>query len=680
MSRPPSTRRRQDARRPPRGVAPPRSARGRAAALPARPGAAGRQAARASRASSCCPSTTSTATSRPPTGPLHARSTGARPRPGGAEYLPRPHAAAREVGDANSLTVAAGDLIGGSTLPVRRCSTTSPPSSPWTRWAWTSARSATTSSTRAPTSCCGCSTAAATRSTAATGRAGDPYDGADFDWLAANVVQQGHRRDAAARHHDRARQRHQGRLHRHDPRGHPDTGQPGRRRDGRASSTRSRPPTRRPRQLRRRASRPSSCCCTRAAPQTGTLPRAAPASPGPIVDIAHDLTREIDAVVTGHTHQPYMCTIPDPPASRAWSPAPPRYGRWSPRPTWSINRRTKDVVRSSVAATNHLVTRPSPPTPRRPDHRQVAGARRPVADRVVGTITADITGDAAGDRGSETPMGNLIADAILFGTGEPAAGPQFALMNLGGIRADLLYPASGRTASGRRDHLRRGVRGPAVRQPAGDRDLTGAQIDTVLEQQYQPVTARGRRPMLALGASEGFTYTWDAHRGRRVAGQRPDAGRRRDRPGARPTGWHANFLADGGDLFTEFTRGHRPARRRRGPAEPASTTSARTTRSPPARPGAARGTRTEHGAGRPWSPGPPQRAPVRAAFDGVVADDMPAGRGWRRRWTLGESVCGGRSSRWSTSAPASSSGAPAAPAPAPCTARPGPGGTRSTRG
>ena len=32
----------------------------------------------------------------------------------------------------------------------------------------------------------------------------------------------------------------------------------------------------------------------------------------------------------------------------------------------------------------------------------------------------------------------------------------------------------------------------------------------MLEQQYQPVAARGSRPMLALGVSDGFTYTWDA--------------------------------------------------------------------------------------------------------------------------------------------------------------------------
>ena len=37
---------------------------------------------------------------------------------------------------------------------------------------------------------------------------------------------------------------------------------------------------------------------------------------GPIVDIAENLSPAIDLVITGHTHQPYVCTIDDPPATR----------------------------------------------------------------------------------------------------------------------------------------------------------------------------------------------------------------------------------------------------------------------------------------------------------------------------------------------------------------------------
>ena len=48
------------------------------------------------------------------------------------------------------------------------------------------------------------------------------------------------------------------------------------------------------------------------------------------------------------------------------------------------------------------------------------------------------SGDASGDRGIETPMGNLIADAILWGTQAPEnGGAQIAFMNPGGLRADM---------------------------------------------------------------------------------------------------------------------------------------------------------------------------------------------------------------------------------------------------
>ena len=66
-----------------------------------------------------------------------------------------------------------------------------------TRWASTSRASATTSSTRASPSCCACRTVAATRSTAATSRT-HRTPGADFQWLAANTVDERGQHAAAA--------------------------------------------------------------------------------------------------------------------------------------------------------------------------------------------------------------------------------------------------------------------------------------------------------------------------------------------------------------------------------------------------------------------------------------------------------------------------------------------------
>jgi hypothetical protein len=54
----------------------------------------------------------------------------------------------------------------------------------------------------------------------------------------------------------------------------------------------------------------------------------------------------------------------------------------------------------------------------------------------------------------------------------------------------------------------------------------------VLEQQYQSVAARGSRPMLALGVSQGFTYEWNANnpQGSRVVEGLDAAQRSADRP------------------------------------------------------------------------------------------------------------------------------------------------------
>ena len=67
-------------------------------------------------------------------------------------------------------------------------------------------------------------------------------------------------------------------------------------------------------------------------------------------------------------------------------------------------------------------------------------------------------------------MGNMVADAMR----EKYPGVDAAYTNSGGLRADLdCQPAERRRAAGR-DHLGRGVRGPAVRQPDGDRDADRA--------------------------------------------------------------------------------------------------------------------------------------------------------------------------------------------------------------
>ena len=71
----------------------------------------------------------------------------------GASYLAT-HLKQLRKGHPTSFTVAAGDLIGGSTF-TSGVFHDEPPSRSWTRWAWTSPAWATTSSTRASPSSVG---------------------------------------------------------------------------------------------------------------------------------------------------------------------------------------------------------------------------------------------------------------------------------------------------------------------------------------------------------------------------------------------------------------------------------------------------------------------------------------------------------------------------------------------
>ena len=85
-------------------------------------------------------------------------------------------------------------------------------------------------------------------------------------------------------------------------------------------------------------------------------------------------------------------------------------------------------------------------------------------------------------------------------------------------------------------------------------DLTGAQIKAALEQQWQPAGAA--RPFLRLGASEGFTYTYDPGKAAGVADHRTMwlDGTPIDLAATYSVTVNS-FLAAGGDNFSAFAGG-----------------------------------------------------------------------------------------------------------------------------
>ena len=277
---------------------------------------------------------------------------------------------------------------------------------------------------------------------------------------------------------------------------------------------------------------------------------------GPILEINSRLDPEIDAVVTGHTHEPYNCLLPGPDGRTRMVTSAYSHGRVVTELTLVIDRRTGEVRRRLSMAENHAVLQSQfgPDA----DVTAVIDRWKPLfeaaGDQAVGTITADILrgGTPPGDsRGEESAAANLIADAQVWATS--FNGAQIAFMNPGGIRSDLTYAQSGSEGDGVVTY------GEAFTfQPFGNElvtvPMTGAQIASVLREQCQP--AGSSRPFLALGVSSGFTYTLSrtiadgtctsvAVRDLMLDGKPLD-------PAATYQVTVNDYLADGGDNFATF--------------------------------------------------------------------------------------------------------------------------------
>ena len=227
---------------------------------------------------------------------------------------------------------------------------------------------------------------------------------------------------------------------------------------------------------------------------------------GPIVAINAALDPEIDAMITGHTHLPYNCVLPDSAGQPRIVTSAYSFGRVVSEVNLVLDKRTNDVRRDLSSATNYVVDQASL-TPD-PAITSIIDKWQPLFDMSgntpIGTITADINrgGTPPGsDRGVESSASNLVADAQLWATS--SNGADVAFMNPGGVRSDLLFAQSDVEGDGVVTF------GEAFTfQPFGNTlvtyEMTGAQIISVLEEQCQP--AGSSRAFLHLGVSEGFSY------------------------------------------------------------------------------------------------------------------------------------------------------------------------------
>lgn len=269
----------------------------------------------------------------------------------------------------------------------------------------------------------------------------------------------------------------------------------------------------------------------------------------PIIPIAEHLDPAIDMIVSGHTHQPYVCDIKDPAGNDRMVTSASSFGRLFTDTTLTYDKRTQDIVRTSVKSANMLVTRDVAEDPAETaiiqHYKELV---KPIASKVIGHLDADVTRTA--NTGGESALGDLIADAQLadpsvvgsFGT------PVIALMNPGGIRTDLTRSASSWGEAPGDVTYEEAFNVQPFNNYLVSLDLTGAQLKDLLREQWSGANAATGKKVLQV--STGFAYTYS---GTTLGDVTLNGAPLDDAATYRVV--TNNFLAGGGDNFPTFADG-----------------------------------------------------------------------------------------------------------------------------
>ncbi len=268
-----------------------------------------------------------------------------------------------------------------------------------------------------------------------------------------------------------------------------------------------------------------------------------PGLSGPIVDIVKKFDRAVDVVVSGHTHQAYVCEI-----DGRLVTSGDKYGTLVTAIDLKLDPVTRDVV--SAKADNTIVR--SATLAKNLDQTALIEAydrvAAPIANRPAGRLTETLSRTPKNT--GESPLGDIIADAQLAATSAAAnGGAVIAFTNPGGIRTDITHKENGAVT----------YADLFASQPFRNQlvtiTLTGKQIKDMLEQQWLDP----KRPRI-LQVSKGFNYTWDDAKpyGDHVVADRMSLNGQRVDPATRYRVTVNDYLAVGGDGFTVLKQGAAP--------------------------------------------------------------------------------------------------------------------------
>jgi 5'-nucleotidase len=295
--------------------------------------------------------------------------------------------------------------------------------------------------------------------------------------------------------------------------------------------------------------------------------KSCPDFSGPILALADQFASSVDVVVSGHTHQEYVCLRPDGKLVTQTG----FYGRLLTQIDLQIDPDARRVLRKDANnlvvlngatvkdANGNPLPLPQGAAALVPDPAVEAIVRRygdltaPLSDMEVGRLAAPL--DRRTNAAGESTLGAMVADAYLAGTSDPSYGDkaaQIAFTNPGGLRADL--SSSLAVTFGQLFNVL------PFNNSLVTMDLSGAQLLRLLEQQWEkPQPAGGR----VLPVSHGFSYVWDASAPEGAApgkGQRVVSGSMRLHgvPIAMEQSYRVtvnSFMASGGDALSVFKQG-----------------------------------------------------------------------------------------------------------------------------
>ncbi|QIG54042.1 bifunctional metallophosphatase/5'-nucleotidase [Altererythrobacter sp. BO-6] len=279
---------------------------------------------------------------------------------------------------------------------------------------------------------------------------------------------------------------------------------------------------------------------------------------GPLLGILREVDPRVDLVISGHTHRSYVCDFTDIDPSRRFTVVSAGYGgSLLTEIDLAIDPVTRDarvmradnrVVQSSRVAPDGTPSETVASLPQYAPDAEVAAyvaryvqAAQTAATRPVGRISGDAHGPPL-PATEETSLGNAIADAQLFATRD--AGAQIALMNNSGVRNGIDPAQDGTITYGDIFSVQ-----PFANQLV-TRSFTGAQLLALLEQQFD-----SQGFLQTFSVSEGFALSYDLSR---PEGARVVSATFMGQPIDPVTTYRVtmnSFLAAGGDSFTLFETG-----------------------------------------------------------------------------------------------------------------------------